>query len=379
MNTRTNKVPAAVFLSILAFNSCGEATFDGGSTARPSADAYNGLKVDQLTWFWQCDSAPAVAPTTLNNKVVISGGGDHRFKSASFDKTPLQFSGKVCPPVTYPRDIIFVIDTSGSMRDNDPKVSNSCGRLKSVEAIINDVSSRRGDSRYGIITFSDQVVAKSNAMFGDRANLFADMARNGSIVNTLCAAQGDTSYGPPLLAAEQILSGSRPGAMKEIYFISDGEPHDNGGPAVSQRLQSPGVMISGKYYPVSIATVMLGSANDTVLRNEIASKTADGQVLHVGSVQASNLAAAVSKLAENDIVDGKMKYRAKGSTTWLEIPLIPNLRDYSFSLPSITIDKSVAPSGLEVEFEYRDRHNNVYATQGQILWTDLTEQKDLSD
>lgn len=360
-------------------NSCGSATFDGGSTARSSGDAYRGQKVDHLTWFWQCESAPAVAPVTDQSKVVITGGGDHRFKSASFDKTPLQFSGKVCPPATYPRDIVFVVDTSGSMDENDPKVANSCARLKSLEAIINDINRRGGNSRFAIVTFASQVVAKSSAMFGDRSNLFADIARGGSIVNTLCAQSGSTSYGPPLTAAEQILAGGRANAMKEIYFISDGEPYDDEGPAVSKRLQSPGVMVSGKYYPTSIATVMLGGANDSVLRNDIASKSSDGQPLHVGSVQASNLSATLSKLAENEIVDGKMKYRATGGPSWQEISLIPNLKDYSFSLPSITIDRSVAPSGLEVMFEYRDRHNNLYATQGQILWTDLADQNPSSD
>lgn len=367
------RVPMALSM-IFILNGCGSATFDGGSTARPSSDAYHGQDVESLMWFWQCDSAPAEAPITNNSKVVITGGGDHRFKSASFDKTPLSFSGKVCPPVTYPRDIIFVIDTSGSMKDNDPKISNSCGRMKSVEAIINDVTRQGGDSRYGIITFASKVVAQSSAMFGDRANLFADIARGGSIANTLCGAFGDTSYGPPLAAAEAILQGSRPGAMKEIYFISDGEPHDSAGPEISKRLQNPGVMIGGKYYPVSVATVMLGSANDTVLRNDIATKSADGQPLHVGSVQASNLAATLSKLAENEVIDGKMKYRATGTDDWQEIALIQNMKDYSFSMPSITLDKSIAPKGLEVVFEYRDRHNNVYSSQGQILWTDLADE-----
>lgn len=365
--------PAAIALSGM-LTACGSATFDDGSTGRDSGDAYRGQKVDNLTWFWQCDSAPGIAPVTKNSDVVIMGGGDHRFKSASFDKTPLTFSGKVCPPVMYPRDIIFIIDVSGSMDSNDRRSGNSCGRLKAVEAIINDITKRGADSRFGIVTFSKDVVAKSSAMFSDRTNLFADIAKGGSIVNTLCAATGDTSYGPPLEAAESILRGSRSGAMKEIYFVSDGEPHDTAGPVIAQDLHSPGVSIGGKQVPVSIATVMLGSADDSVLRNQIASTGSDGQPLHVGSVQASNLASTLSKLAENEITDGKMKYRAIGADPWQEISLMQSLKDYSFSVPSLTIDKSVAPNGLEVTFEYRDQHNNTYSSQGKILWTDLPSQ-----
>ncbi len=378
MNTRRLLVPAAITM-LISLHSCGSATFDGGTTAQPSDDVYHGQKVASLTWFWQCDSAPATPPVTNNSNVVITGGGDHRFKSASFDKTPMTFSGKICPPVTYPRDIIFVIDTSGSMNQNDPKIGNSCARMKSVEAIINDVSKRGGDPLYGIITFSDTVVAKSRSLWADRANLFDDVATRGSIVNTLCGANGNTAYGPPLSSAELILKGSRPGAMKEIYFISDGEPQDRAGSAVSKRLQNPGVEIRGKYYPVSIATVMLGNADDSILRNDIASKSADGLPLHVGAVQASDLASTLSKLAENDIIDGTMKHRPTGAAQWQSIPLIQNMKDYSFSMPSITIDRTVAPKGLEVLFEYRDRHNNTYSNQGNILWTDEPEPSKLSD
>jgi hypothetical protein len=370
--------PIALVCSII-LSSCGSATFDDGTKGRVDENAYHGQKVENLTWFWQCESTPREAPKTSNSSVVIEGGGEHRFKSASFDKTPLIFSGKICPPVTYPRDIIFVIDVSGSMDTNDRRSNNSCGRLKAVEAIINDISSRGGDSRYGIVTFDDAVVAKSSAMFSDRANLFADIAKGNSIVNTICDASGDTSYGPPLSAAESIFQGSRSGAMKEIYFISDGEPHDNAGPSIAQKLHSPGVSISGKSTSVSIATVMLGTADDSVLKNQIASVGSDGQPLHVGDVKASNLAAALSKLAANDILDGKMRYRAIGTDPWKEISLMKDLKDYSFSVPSITIDKSVAPNGLEVSFEYRDQHNNTSSEQGKILWTDTPSPSKLSE
>ena len=371
---------SAAILSLAT--ACGSAKFGDGSSGKPNGNAtgtpgYTGQKVDQLTWFWQCDSAPASQPATQGGNVVISGSGDHTFKSTSFDKTPLTFSGKVCPPVTYPRDIVFVIDVSGSMVDgfrrvgNDTMVANSCGRLKAVEAIVNDITARGGDSRFGIVTFSTGVVAKSSTMFSDRVNLFADIAKGGNIEDTLCAGISDTSYGEGLGAAEAILSGSRPGAVKEVYFVSDGVPTDGtAGATVAERLKNQGVVIEGKNIPVTLATAMLGPGDDTILKTQIASVDSNGAPMHVGSVQAAQLASTLSKLAENQITEGKMQYRPIGTDPWQEISLTQSLKDYSFSVPSITLDKSVAPKGLEVTFEYRDKKKNVYSSQGRILWSD---------
>ncbi len=366
---------------LLPFTSCGsKANFNSGGSTRPTANGtaktgYYGQKVDKLTWFWQCDSAPAPPPETAGGSVVVSGAGDHNFKSASFNKTPLIFSGKVCPPVTYPRDIIFVIDVSGSMTGADPIANGSCGRLKAVETIINDIVSRGGDTRFGIVTFSSGLVARSSMLFGDRTNLFADVARGSTISDTICRASGGTNYGSALSGAESIFTGSRAQAIKELYFVSDGAPEDTAGPALASRMKNPGISIGGKAIPVTIATAMLGAGDDSVLKKDIASKDNSGVALHVGSVAASQLATTLSKLAANEILDSVMKYRAVGTEAWTEINLTASIIDYSFSVPSITIDKSVAPEGLEVHFEYLDQHNNKYISEGKILWQASTPQQ----
>jgi len=371
--------PVTVFFLL---NSCGSASFDSGTSGRPNGNAtgtpgYTGQKVDQLTWFWQCESSPASHAATQGGHVVIEGDGDHTFKSKSFDKTPLVFSGKVCPPVTYPRDIVFVIDVSRSMdgwgaKGNDPLTGKSCGRLKAVEAIVNDITARGGDSRFGIVTFSTGVEAKSTTMYPSRASLFADISKGGNIEDTLCAGIDGTNYGDGLGAAEAMLSGSRDGAMKEIYFVSDGEPTDvSAGPDAAKRLKAGIITNGGKNTPVTIATTMIGTGDDTVLKSQIASLDSNGVPLHARSVQAGQLASTLSKLAENKITEGKILYRPIGSDPWQEISLSPDIKDYSFSLPSITLDMSVAPKGLEVTFEYRDQKKNVYSSQGRILWSEI--------
>jgi uncharacterized protein YegL len=353
------------------FAGCGSAKFDSGTNARDSDAHYQGQNVEQLTWFWQCKSSPSLAPAGLKSKVVIEGGGEHKFKSTSFSGTPLIFSGKVCPPTTYPRDIVFVIDVSGSMAGwggNDPKINNSCGRMKAVQSIIQSISGNGGNAQFAIVTFSSGVAAKSSAMYSTPASLYGDIAKNGALADTLCAASGGTNYGSGLSAAEDILSGSRSGSIKEIYFVSDGEPTDSAGPAVASRLKKPGVLDeTGKRVPVSIATVMLGDANDDKLL-ELASKPE----MHAGAVAAGDLAQVLGKLAENDIVDGRMKYRPIGEDTWDEINLMDKLQAYTFSVPAMNIDRVSAPDGLEVSFEYRDQHDNIYLDEGKILWTDLS-------
>jgi hypothetical protein len=148
--------------------------------------------------------------------------------------------------------------------------------------------------------------------------------------------------------------------------VSDGEPTDSNGPVVADRLKKTGILDeNGKRVPVSIATVMLGSADDTKLR-ELTSKPE----MHAGAVSAGDLAEVLGELAKNDIVEGSIKYRPIGSDYWEEISLMDKLEAYSFSVPASNIDEDTAPEGLEVSFEYRDQHDNVYSEEGKILWSD---------
>jgi hypothetical protein len=48
------------------------------------------------------------------------------------------------------------------------------------------------------------------------------------------------------------------------------------------------------------------------------------------------------------------------------------LQAYSFSIPASTIDSDGAPKGLEVSFEYRDQHDNIYSEEGKILWSETS-------
>ena len=375
----------ALSLSTLLLSSCGSHdTFAGQSGKPPVKQGTTNVvagphMVSGLTWFWQCGSDPADVPKAQGDEVVIVDGGVHEFSDDAFKQVPVTITGRVCPPAKFPRDIVFVIDVSGSMGKSangnppsDPAVGGSCGRLAAVQSIINSVVASGSDARFGIVTFSSQAQRYSNAMYGDATNLMADIAPGSSPFNVLCAAAGGTNYTAGLEKAKAIFEHSRPDAVKELYFVSDGVPDPANDPTVdgstvAPGLKSPGVSVEGKSIPVTIATVMLGGADASILQ-KIASVGRDGAPLHKTTGEASKLGEALGALAANDIAEGTIKYRPTGTDVWTTIDLKTNLQGYNFSIPSFTLDKNSAPNGLEVAFEYRDLKNNVHASGGDIKW-----------
>lgn len=365
--------------------SCGSSNFAGsgggkgkGSDANPTTTPTPttepvpidpSVSLTSLNWYWQCKTDPGTAPVQGPLDAVVKDGGDHGFSTTNFaNDVPVTISGRLCPPSKYPRDIIFVIDVSGSMQSNDKEKTNSCGRLAAVKTIIANAVANGKDARFGIVTFSDNVKAQSSAMFADDANLFADIGGATNPQNILCDHGGNTAYGNALSGAEQILKSSRSGANKEIYFISDGEPTDNAGPSIASRLRTSGVSINGTLTPVQIATVMLGKDDGLILKNDIASKDKNNNPFYALATDASLLAETLNKLAANDIDTGSIKYRPVGNPSWTEVSLMELVKDYNFSLPSFNTSSASAPNGLEVSFEYRDLHNNVYSNKGTIKW-----------
>lgn len=376
-----------VTLAFSLLTSCGSADFQSGGsggsakpTPAPPADV--GLTtIESLTWFWQCASDPASAPSSKGRNLVINGEGSHSIsaKAISESGVPLTISGRVCPPTKYPRDIIFVIDVSGSMstspgndvRTGSAQAGYTCGRLQAVDAIIANIAAQGGDVRYGIVTFNDVVVKKSSATFSDRANLFADIAAGSTPDSVLCTGVGGTNYSQGLSGAQTLLQNSRPGALKEIYFVSDGLPNaadENPSKALATKLKTEGVSVQGTLTPVKIATVMLGAASSAELQ-PMASLDKKGASMHANASDASKLAATLSSLAANDIDDGVVRYRATGSDKWTEVALKPNMKGYDFAMPAFQLIPSSVPNGLDLEFEYRDNHNNKFLNKGNIVWS----------
>ena len=324
----------------------------------------------QLRWFWQCESAPVPTPAPSGpDELVIEGTGPHEFAPEQLDGAPLVFEGNVCEPKALPRDIVFVVDTSGSMQQNDPRIGTSCGRLMAIDAVLASLPTG-GQARIGLVTFNTDLDRNSTALFENGPTLYADLGAGGSVADVVCNANGGTNYDAGITKAEQLFSlAGRAEATKEIYFISDGQPNVGAeGILQAQRLKTVGVAVGADVIPVMIATIML-AGTDTVLENLIASRGPDGRPLHAFASQTGELTKALATLINNELEGAELAWRPIGTDDWQTTKLLEQLQGFSFVLPSINIDYSQAPQGLEVRYEFFDKHDNRYTTGGQLLWT----------
>jgi hypothetical protein len=393
-----------IALAGLVLAGCGGADFSGGAVAKArSGDATGGddsgpqdppseetpslpEPYAALTWYWQCATDPVEPPAPGSDKeVVVTNEGPHTFPEGSLNGTPIVFSGQLCPPAELPRDIVFVIDTSGSNESEgtDPRrvlADRGCGRLDAIKQVMASIPA--GQANFGLNTFSGGTDAKSSAMFGTEAELFADVvaaAGAADISDVVCAANGGTNYNAGLDQAGATLRGGRADALKEIYFISDGAPTSGDGIALANSLKTIGVNIGTEFLPVTIATVMLQGTSTTAKDTEIkklSSIDSNGQLLHATAMTADDLAVVLTELSKNELVSGELKYRPIGSADWTTLDVIDHMSDFNFTLPSFSIDLDQAPQGLEVLFEYRDMHDNEYATGGKLLWQSAEAESD---
>ncbi len=371
-----------ILSALVGLVACGsDADFSGQPGRSADADPEKPVPVDpppapppvelptpfaSLTWFWQCDSQLVEAPAGSEEDVVVEGIGPHAFVEEKLYGTPITISGNLCAPEDLERDIVFIIDISGSMSSADPMVGGSCGRYDAVEAVIASLPS---SSNFGIVLFSG-AAATSSALFGTQQEMLADLAGNNSPQQVICqdTSRDGTNYEVGLASASNLLASfGRADAAKEIYFISDGQP-DFGANGVNTaaNLKNGGT---------TIATVMLGG-NDSVLKNQIASLDKNGDPMHSFVQDADQLAENLEALSKNEIQAGILRYRSVGAPEWIDLDLINHLSGYQFSLPTFRIDKDTALDGIEVEYEYFDLRGSRFSSGGKILW-DLEQGEEL--
>ena len=126
-----------------------------------------------LTWYFECPTEPGQSPPSTSDNPVIVGDTQHDFYREEMVGTPVTIHGRVCPPRQMQRDILFVIDVSGSMADNDTldAPNKTCGRLKALQAVFavlpTDVTN------YGLATFGSTLSTHSNALFATKDALIA--------------------------------------------------------------------------------------------------------------------------------------------------------------------------------------------------------------
>jgi len=324
-----------------------------------------------LTWFLPCDDANPGQPVTQDGKpVLFTGSGDHHVSKSDVANHPISLSGSVCAAPGSKRDIVLLVDVSGSMKDNDPRRGNSCARLRALDQVLQVVAKGTGN-QFAVATFSSRVEYASSGFFNNGRDLYQDLAAGGNIADVICAATDGTNYQAGLQEAMNLLSLGRGDALKELFFLSDGAP-DRGkeGVDIADQLKAGAISIDGKRIKTTIATVMVGGANDDILKNKIASRAPDGTVLHARA-DAGNLAEILGQLAQNGIQSGYLSYRSlthEGEGKWQRVDLRPYLREGGFMLPSMAVNPATVTVGVEIRIEYYDRTGKKFLVTGRLLW-----------
>ncbi len=355
-----------------------------------------------VAWLWECQNPLEGTQEKVDDRAhTLHGKGTYRVPVDSEGRVFLNFSGSFCPFVLLPRDIIFTIDASSSMMEHDPEINNSCGRL----AALNTTLATLPDNgvQYAIVMFSDTILFQSTKLFSSRDELFADIVKQSglpTVSNTICTSNSTTDYDSPLTQSKNLLTLGSPDATKEIFFISDGEPNIGEGKDIAKELKEKGVTLAGSNVtvPVTIATIMLGDSDDSVLKNDIASLDQDKQPLHARVKDSQDLAKVLAALATNKIIGGELKFRGFNTPqqgedcppknggecpngqsdctdcngypeqTWTVFQLERMSEDVAFSLPLHDYAVQEVPNGIEVIYTYWDRMMKKFESSGSVYW-----------
>ena len=314
-----------------------------------------------VNWSLPCERSSA------NSSGKIVGGGRHQVAVDSQSKLAVTFTGSVCQPANTPRDLVFVVDVTGSMGggagndfNHDPHVNGTCGRLEAIRHVLS-MMPNDGTARVSLMTFNSRIAAKSRQFFATGEQLMDDLqsSKRDSIDNIICSADGVTDYSVALNGARQMLvNHGRAEAQKEVYFISDGVPTVNNGVREAQSLRASGVII---------APIML-IGDEWLLRDHIASRDPQGQPLFRKVGEASKLADALDELAMNRLTKVELRYRPMNSGIWRSANVRERLSGYNFQLPAITFSL-LEDYEFEVILDALDSRGNHSLVRGQLQAT----------
>lgn len=312
-------------------------------------------------------------PQRYQADLKLTGDVNYVMDPSRFSQTALTFNG-IVKSNSQPRDIVLVVDVSGSTQDSDPtrKEDGKCARYEAVRSVIN-LAKAQSNARFAVITFDTHVVRSSRAFYSS----LEDMFPGESPKTILCQHGESTNYTEALEAArETFINDSINGHLKELYFVSDGLPRYVSGSygyecsyyqdfcsgiPQAQALKNSGVILG---------TVMLGndSNGSAYLRDYIAGMGPDNQKLHVQANDASQLVEKLSQLAADNLVSGRIYYRDMGTTLWRSMDMVPITQAGEFRSFPILFDSNLFPNGMEVQIRYSTSRGFSHSGFATIRW-----------
>ncbi|MBF0442114.1 MAG: VWA domain-containing protein, partial [Oligoflexales bacterium] len=332
---------------------------------------------------WQLDCKKekvAQTPSKDPLKPLIFGEGEHRITSNPVgEKVPLGFYGSVCQNEKLLRDIVFVVDVSGSMGSSgnfsDPRRGDGgCGRLDAVKAIMEKYEAM-GNFQFALTTFATETAFEGSAFYPNQGELFSasmKQASKRSIGDILCASTTGTNYNTAFESAKRVLQKGRDNATKEIYFISDGAPDPSNldGISIAAALKKNGITLNTKSIPVTIATIML-KGNDTLLRNSIASKKPDGTPLHAFVSDSAGLVEALHGLTFYEVTKAEIEYSIGGAPP-VKVDVLSHMdkSNNMYSIPEITLTKADSAKPVTVKYSYWDNKGEVTTLTGTLIFSE---------
>jgi hypothetical protein len=148
---------------------------------------------------------------------------------------------------------------------------------------------------------------------------------------------------------------ARGSVQKEIYFITDGLPTLQNGIKEAADLRQSGTLI---------APIML-IGDETILRDKIASRDAQGHPLFRKVEDASKLADALAELSVNHLTKVELRYKPLKSAVWWTSNVRENLNKFAFILPPINFNLQL-DTVFEVVLDALDSRGNHSTISGQV-------------
>ena len=312
----------------------------------------------ELSWHFPCDDSKVEGYDFV-------GAGTQQQNLANVDELKLQVSGVLCDGQYLPRDVVFVIDTSGSMGVSDPIDDyGSCGRLRAIDHVASYLADFR-EAQVGLVLYNtraETLYPKLVSAPEFYANYISD---RDNMRELLCKSQQFTNYHRALVKTEQLLASGRQDSFKEVYFFSDGEPHDTffgGDPAgleVAERLRET----------TTIATIGLGNVG--VLEQDIASRV-NGAPLHRQAEDLDELFILLQDLVETKNVGATLSYHYLGAEDtfsidlWHEAEFDQQRATFNLEPLVFDIDPDDMREGLAITIKYWDNNANTYQARGEL-------------
>ncbi len=342
----------------------GVASADSEIVVSPLEDSYT--RRARLSWHFPCEEGRSRSWGEYD----FTGQGVYHKNMHATQSLELTVSGILCDTDYLPRDVVFAIDTSASMRHNDPVARDgSCARSRAMDRMVAYLT-HFDNARVGLVTYNSRVSVMHDHLVTSAKFYHDYMAMHDRMQEFLCYADLYTNYRRALLQTEKLLETGRTDSFREIYFFSDGEPRESiftfenpDGLYVAKRLREN----------ATIATIGLGKTG--ILKQDIASRV-NGEPLHRQAEQLRELFPLLRELVQTKNIGAELTYRYLGTEEdyTIDIRTATGARENDFFqldplLFNIDADNPQKNKGIAIAIKYWDSNGNTYRAHSELHFT----------